>query len=792
MDILLAQDPKFIKFYSEIFDGDDTRHILLKGINKETGEKDVKMPYGSFNAEKHLKGSQNLGRSPINRSKGSCRWIGLDLDKIIEPKKICSEAYKIDNLIYPFGSTSNLGKWHLYKFFENWIPIQEAIDERTRLLNKFKELGYEFDEEKCLPNAQPVDDLKRPPGNQLFLPKFNGKSYPYDPRGNLLNPDKFEFSFRHRHHPLIASSVGYPKGKGNRAKILFAIGLYLKFVKIEGLTLEDVNNHFQTSMPQKDVDHVRNDSAPKECYDLKHLVNNYKEYTKLTSGVELKLPKAINEAIFNNPDKTNILKGYEEPIDEGTLLEFFKNTIYIKKDDRYFDCKTNDTYKKESINQTYQKEFNKRSVPTKEFANNPDRLVVESQIYRPDKYNPDNPIYVDDETKLLHINSYKPGGVEPLGPNDLKQGEYDYLLGLFFTLTKHIWEDKVEREWALDYYTTIFQYPGRKIRQCLLVYSEQKQIGKSSFFKTIQDGLGTENCSIISPQQALDKGKGFLTNKQLVLIDELKVSGSKNERVAIMNILKPMMTEEEHWVRPLFQDFRKVFSTTCFTAFTNIKGAVQVDKKEERYTITEVIGGRLEESFYSDYWKEKKNGKLTNVVKHFFLNRKIKTWEELTKEEKDEGKRVFNAEGTCLKTEAFLRMIEDGGGEVTDAIKKSIKQKLDPFFQDVISSSEVLQFMKDNKILEGNTRNNEFSDALDGLECVNKGECFHRHSKRSPTLWVVRNHDLYKKMTNTELASDYWIPIEPEKWGLDNLQHKQIIQFNIDRLHKENDEVVPF
>ena len=137
-------------------------------------------------------------------------------------------------------------------------------------------------------------------------------------------------------------------------------------------------------------------------------------------------------------------------------------------------------------------------------------------------------------------------------------------------------------------------------------------------------------------------------------------------------------------------------------------------------------------------------------------------------------------------------MIEDGGGEVTDAIKKSIKQKLDPFFQDVISSSEVLQFMKDNKILEGNTRNNEFSDALDGLECVNKGECFHRHSKRSPTLWVVRNHDLYKKMTNTELASDYWIPIEPEKWGLDNLQHKQIIQFNIDRLHKENDEVVPF
>ena len=796
MEILLAHSPKFIEFYSEIFNGDDTRHITLKSHNKETGQKEVGMPHGSFNAEKHLKGLEVLGRSPINRSKGACRWIGLDLDKIIEPKKICSEAYKIDRLIEPFGSTN--GKWHLYKFFDDWIPIQEAIDERTRLLNKFKELGYDFDEAKCIPNALPPEYLpdKKPPGNQLFLPRFNGKSYPYDPRGNILNPDKFEFKFRYRHHPLIASSVGYPKGLGNRADILFAIGLYLKFVKIDGLTLEDVNNHFQSPMPQKEVDHVRNDSVPKQCYDLTHLVNNYKDYTKLTSGIEQGLSKGINDVLFNDPGKNDILKKYKAPIDEGVLLEFFTNIIYIKKDDRYFDKKTNDIYKKEAINQTYQSSFTPKELPSKEFAKNKNRFVVESRIYRPDLYKAKNPIFIDPKTKLLHINSYQPGGVNPMGPKDLPEGTYDYLLGLFLHLINYIWADEGERENALDFFSTIFQQPGRKIRTCPLVYSEQKQIGKSSVFKTVQDGLGTDNCSIITPQQALDKGKGFLVDKQLVLIDELKVSGSKSERTAVMNILKPLMTEEEHWVRPLFQDYRVVFTTTSFVAFTNIRDAIAVDDKEERYTITQVEGERLDDSFYKDYWNEKKTGSLSNVVKHFFLNRKIRTWDDLTQKEKDDKQRTFNPEGTCLKTEAFYKMIEEGMGDLLVQVKKGINQSLDPFFNDIISSDEALRYLKDEKLIDGNTRGNEFAEALEKYGAVCLGECHHKHSKRSPTLWSIRNKEHYKKMTNTDVATNYWIPLNPEKWGLtlenNGPQTLGIIQFNIDKLHKDKEDEVPF
>ena len=41
------------------------------------------------------------------------------------------------------------------------------------------------------------------------------------------------------------------------------------------------------------------------------------------------------------------------------------------------------------------------------FARTPIRKVVETRVYRPDKYEKDKPIFKDDEGQL-HLNSYRP------------------------------------------------------------------------------------------------------------------------------------------------------------------------------------------------------------------------------------------------------------------------------------------------------------------------------------------------------------------------------------------------
>ena len=132
--------------------------------------------------------------------------------------------------------------------------------------------------------------------------------------------------------------------------------------------------------------------------------------------------------------------------------------------------------------------------------------------------------------------------------------------------------------------------------------------------------LGDHNCSIIGPRQATDKGKGFLVDKQVVLIDEIKSTGKWEERNTILNILKPLMTEELHDVRPLFKDWKTVYSTTNFFLFTNYADAISVSNEEARYTVLENLSERLEDSFYKDYWEHLKNGELAVLLHSFSVS----------------------------------------------------------------------------------------------------------------------------------------------------------------------------
>ena len=162
--------------------------------------------------------------------------------------------------------------------------------------------------------------------------------------------------------------------------------------------------------------------------------------------------------------------------------------------------------------------------------------------------------------------------------------------------------------------------------------------------------LGEHNCSIMGPRQATDKGKGFLVDKQVVLIDEIKSTGKWEERNTILNILKPLMTEELHDVRPLFKDWKTVYSTTNFFLFTNYADAISVSKDEARYTVLENLEERLDDEFYQDYWRNLKDGELAGLVKHFLEKRKIKEYEDLKEDEKEDGKptvTVCKGEGTC-------------------------------------------------------------------------------------------------------------------------------------------------
>ena len=124
----------------------------------------------------------------------------------------------------------------------------------------------------------------------------------------------------------------------------------------------------------------------------------------------------------------------------------------------------------------------------------------------------------------------------------------------------------------------------------------------------------------------------------------------------------------------------------------------------------------------------------------------------------------IRASGTCLKTEALRRMSEKGDTLFED-VKSLIEQKMEPFHQDIIGITETFNYLKaqDKEI----SRQNELAEVLTKLEGVRLGECKHLLTGKTPVLWRIRNHEKYKKKTNTDIASDFWVPMDYKKWDME-------------------------
>ena len=67
----------------------------------------------------------------------------------------------------------------------------------------------------------------------------------------------------------------------------------------------------------------------------------------------------------------------------------------------------------------------------------------------------------------------------------------------------------------------------------MLFHSEHYQVGKNTLFEMIRLGLGKDNCTIITPENAVARERNFLEN-QLVLIDEILIDGDYKKNYLLL------------------------------------------------------------------------------------------------------------------------------------------------------------------------------------------------------------------------------------------------------------------
>ena len=134
--------------------------------------------------------------------------------------------------------------------------------------------------------------------------------------------------------------------------------------------------------------------------------------------------------------------------------------------------------------------------------------------------------------------------------------------------------------------------------------------------------LGHDNTNKIDLKEALDKGKGYLINKQTVLIDEAKSKGNWSEKSQLINTLKTLITEGSIGVRQLYKEYSEQDTCTNYWINTNYRDAFALPFNEVRYWVY-FSEAKRNQQMLDEYHKQRTTGDLAAGVKADMLNRKL-------------------------------------------------------------------------------------------------------------------------------------------------------------------------
>tara|TARA_R100001369_G_scaffold8823_1_gene21247 strand:- start:1811 stop:4030 length:2220 start_codon:yes stop_codon:yes gene_type:complete len=680
----------------------------------------------------HFRTEIGLTPSPIING-NECCWGAIDIDsyglEVEAKKKIVAKGKELK--LVPAESKS--GGLHLYCFAQQEV---QARNMRGYLYDCLEKLGLPRATE-VFPKQDQVDDKAY--GNGITLPyrQYQTKPGP-SPKGlAILNgaiiqitPEQFVNAIKL--NELKASHFKQYNNidlKEEPETVVGDIGS-IQDPEMKKLTAVQI-----LSKIRKDKMTINDDSYFDDLITLfvgKSVANFSTDQEILGPLLDLPDTGADRDYFNRKIQRSRSALDIEDP--DVSRKNLLTNCIYIKQRDKFFDLTSNEEYKKEAIDFTYARLFNKQT-PSSFIKKNPKRIAVEEWLYEPMSYNKENKLIKQDGK--LYLNSYEPCQLES------EQGDTQ----LWDQLLNHYFNDQMKyKEHFLDWLAFQIQNPGVKIRHALILVSTQYQVGKGSMWRAIKQIFGSHNAKEIDVGQALDKSKGFLTNSQLVLIDEMQSAGKFDEKMKLLNDLKRIITEDHISTRALYIDYKIVKSCTNYLLFTNHTDALSLPNNEVRYWVYLSERSRMGDKFYEAYhsWID---GGGAKAILYELKNRDISD--------------SFNPKGIAPDTPYREQMTKGGEHPLTKIIRALYDEFEYPFEekQIIIGSTELYTILRDMRI-GGNFRINDIAKALEQIGGRPLGQCriMIDGKMKKPSLYLIRGMDKYIGRSPQELAEELYIP----------------------------------
>jgi len=403
--------------------------------------------------------------------------------------------------------------------------------------------------------------------------------------------------------------------------------------------------------------------------------------------------------------------------------EFVKRIAYMMKEKKYYDLEDKEMYDGEAIDIKYARNF-PNYTPLKFWKMHKDRKVCVNFAYKPGDQNR----FVSVSKKLM-INVYEKHDLQP----DPK-AETD----LFDALVEQIIPHDECRKHFLDWYAFPLQNPGVKIRHAIIMQSDEFQLGKGSLFDLHRDMLGHHNTNKIDLQQAINRERNFLVDKQTVLIDEAKASGSWTEKAMFINTLKTLITEGTAGIRQLYKGYMEQDTCTNYWINTNYRDAFPLPYNEVRYWVY-FSEAKRNENLLREFHQERLHGDLAAGVMAQLLDRDLSKFDPL---------------GVAPHTTYREEMSKLADRPLNDFIKEQFQQGVQPFNRDMVTTVELFDYLKAERRIKV-TRERDVAAALKLIGGIRKRGCPVDGVGDNVNIWVIRNHEKYKNHTAKELGKLY-------------------------------------
>lgn len=359
---------------------------------------------------------------------------------------------------------------------------------------------------------------------------------------------------------------------------------------------------------------------------------------------------------------------------ESQLPSWARGIVYVSDTNEFYQRISDKTWSPDTLCSTFNvflnpsAETGKAAVEAKDYLLNIAKVPrVSNYQYAPKHF---DQAVVKHRSKKF-INTYQPSYPEA-DRSDIAAGE------VLHNHIRNLVREEVYQHVLIDFLAYHVQNPGAKIRWAVLLQGGQG-CGKTAIFEAMQGVLGAENAKPINAETLMEsRFTKWASGAQLRAIEEVRVVGEN--RHAVMNKLKPYITNDTISVEKKGKDETEIPNCTNYIMFTNHHDALAVQDGDRRYFILQSQLQVREQiaALGGDYFE-----KLFHVIK--FRAAGLRAWLEGWSIGKD-----FNPDGHAPETPYFRDMVDAAASPLAQSIRETMADGEHPLVRLDLSSSRCI------------------------------------------------------------------------------------------------------